>query len=106
MLFFAQTSKPEEFVQLVDSLVRQMREEEMKPEVFEALQKRLVAQNIRSLDHFENMAADLLDASQRGYSFRRPFELAESLHSMDILGICKSLMVDQRTVSTIQPKSS
>lgn len=106
MLFFAQTSKPEEFVQLVDSLVRQMREEEMKPEVFEALQKRLVAQNIRSLDHFENTAADLLDASQRGYSFRRPFELAESLHSMDILGICKSLMVDQRTVSTIQPKSS
>ena len=105
ILFFSQTEKPEEFVKLVESLVEKFKEP-MEKDTFEALHNRLVAQNIRALDNFENLAVDLIEAHQRDFDLMKSLELTKQLSLQDVTTICKKMDLSQKTVSTIYPKDS
>ena len=106
LLFYAQTHHPEKFVELVQSLIDQLQNEIMDQDTFEALHNRLIAQNIRGIDNFENLAVDLLEARQNGFQLMQAFEWTDKLTLEDVTSICHDLDLSHHTITTIRPKSS
>lgn len=66
VLFYAQTSRVDDFIELVDSLIRSPK---MDEEAFVSLHAQAVANNLRGLDHFDGLANDLLRSHFEGYSY-------------------------------------
>lgn len=75
-------------------------------ENYEALKAREIASNIRGLDHFENLAIELLEAKLSGYSYWDRFNLSKTMTRQEMIDLTKSLDLRHKTITTIQPKSS
>ena len=89
ILFYAQTEKVDAFRQVVESIARG--EQEIDPEGFESLKIQALARNIRSLDHFESLAIEMMRAELDGYDYLEWLDLVEELTLDEVLDIVKSL---------------
>ena len=104
ILFYAQTSKMDEFVNLVDSIMHSLIHDKMCEEDFEALQASYIGQNIRSLDQFDNFSLDLIRAYFEKYDFWDNFNLIKELNIDSIYDVCQTLNMSNKTITKILPK--
>lgn len=105
ILFFAQTNKVDEYIQLVKEVIQKMASP-MDEKIYQSLRNRTIAENIRVLDHFENMAVDMIEAKINQYSYWESLDLMNDLRIDDIQHICAQIDFSYETITTIYPKAS
>lgn len=105
LVFYAQTPNPKQYIELINQLTEDLTQA-LTQANYEALQSREIASNIRGLDHFENLAIELLEAKLGGYSYWDRFNLCKEMNRDQILDIVKNLKLEKKTITTIQPKTS
>lgn len=105
LVFYAQTPNPKEYIELINQLCSDL-SQAFSIENYEALKAREVASNIRGLDHFENLAIELLEAKLSGYSYWERFNLSKTMTRQEMIDLTKSIDLSHKTITTIQPKSS
>lgn len=105
LVFYAQTPNPKQYIELINQLTEDLTQA-LTQANYEALQAREIASNIRGLDHFENLAIELLEAKLGGYSYWNRFNLCKEMNRNQILDIVKNLKLEKKTITTIQPKTS
>ena len=104
VMFYAQTSKMEEFLHIVDSIVSSVKE--MDDDIFESLRAQGLARNLRALDHFESLAIDMLRSKLKGYDYFDEIKVIESLTKEELLDFVSSLSFENRAIVKIVPKES
>lgn len=100
--FWAQTRKKEEFIQLVDSLVKHRK---ISREAFDALKIQAIARNLRGLDHFENMATDLIRSKFLGFDYVEALDLAKNLDYDEVNAFIEGLDLSHRAIVEILPEN-
>ena len=104
ILFYAQTSRVDAFVSLVEELVHE--KAVLDPCVFESLKAQGMARNLRALDHFESLAIDVLRASLEGYDYFQEIQMVDDLKKSDVDAFISSLSFDSVAKVQIVPKVS
>ena len=104
IMFYAQTSRVDAFVQLVSDLMES--KAKMDDAVFESLKAQGMARNLRALDHFESLAIDVLRASLEGYDYFEEIQQVDSLKKEEIDSFISSLCFDHVAKVQIVPKTS
>lgn len=103
VLFYAQTHHPQAYIKLVEKMSKQL-VQGIDPTIFQAIKARALAQMIRGIDSFEDLAVDLLEAHISGYDHWQQYEMISKLSVEQINTYLKTLDLDHPTVTTIQPK--
>lgn len=104
ILFYAQTTKEKEFIDVVDSVMDSLIHEKIKEDDFEAIQNSYVGQNLRGLDHFDGLAMDWIRSVMFQYDYWTWFDSIHSITSSMVYKSCHSLDKNQRTITRIYPK--
>lgn len=105
ILFYAQTNKVNEYVELVHEITKEM-VQPMNEKIFQSLKIRTISQNIRNLDHFDNLAIDLIEAKVDGYSYWDCLEYIDQMSTDAIHSVTQRIDFSNSTVTTIYPKHS
>ena len=104
ILFYAQTQKVNEFIELVNQLIYKLVHEKMKEEDFIALQSSYTGANLRGLDHFESLAVDVIKSSMLHYDYWEWFNEVLNITQEKIMDVCSELDVSHKTITKIYPK--
>lgn len=105
VLFVSQTDRVDAFISLIESLIKEFKES-MDPACFQAIQVRMQAQNVRSLDNFDVLAYDLLSSKFEGYDHLSSLAYVDEMNPCLVSQLCKSLSFDNHSIIKIYPKSS
>lgn len=105
ILFYAQTNKVNEFIELIQELMEEFKTVPMSEKNFEAIQNSYIGANLRGLDNFENLAVDVLRSSINQYDFWKWFNQVSSLTIDELFSICSSFDIGNMTVTKIVPKT-
>ncbi len=103
ILFYAQTNRVDDFVDLVDSMVSNV---ELEKEAFTSLRAQAVANNLRGLDHFDGLANDLLRSYFEGYSYLEYLKMLQGMDYGQIKTYIADLDFSNRCIVKILPNES
>ena len=101
----AQTYKVQEFIDLVDKLVKKIKEP-IDPSIYHALSTKLISQNIRSLDSFDSLAIEMMRAHFENYDYLKSLELVKEMDPSVIEDLCSHLDFSYRSIIEILPNES
>jgi predicted Zn-dependent peptidase len=101
MLFYAQTKRPEAFVQEMKALIASR--PRISEDVFQGLRMDQEARSLRALDHFESLAQDVFRASLEGYDWQAAANLISELTLEDVHKVVDSLNFENVAVCRIDP---
>lgn len=105
LLFYAQTEKVDEFVNLIEMVIQQMKNEKMDEDVFKALKASYIGQNIRGMDQFDNLAIDITRAYFENFDVFENIEIIKQMTMEDIYSICSSLDYEHKNITRVLPNS-
>ncbi len=105
VIFVAQTYKVQEFIDLVDKLVKKIKEP-IDPSIYHALSTKLISQNIRSLDSFDSLAIEMMRAHFENYDYLKSLELVKEMDPSVIEDLCSHLDFSYRSIIEILPNES
>ena len=103
ILFYAQTDQIDAFTNLIDRIVNEIKTKDMNDDVFEALKASYIAQIIRGMDQFDNLAMDLTRAYYENFDFFENIKMSQSVTKEDIKEECQKLDFSNRTITKIYP---
>lgn len=102
VMFYAQTSRMQEFTKIVDSIVHNI--EMMDDEIFESLKAQGLARNLRALDHFESLAIDMMRSNLEEYDYFEEIKLIENMTKEELMAFVSTLSFENRAIVKIVPK--
>lgn len=91
LLFYAQTDKTEDFFQIVTKTLQVIQEKPVESRIFNSIKNRMYAQNIRTLNHLESLAIEVLQAQIQKISFMEPLRQLAYLNSDSVFQKVSSL---------------
>ena len=103
VLFYAQTSNPNEYIDLVSSLVKEIH---LKKDDYLSLHAQAVANNLRGLDHFDGLANDLLRSHFEGYDYIENLNRIQNMTFSQVQSYINNLDFSNRCVTQILPNDS
>lgn len=103
LLFYAQTEKVKEFIELIEYVVKQVGKGAIDEKVFKALKASYIGQNIRGMDQFDNLAIDITRSYFDKYDYFDNIELVKSITLEDVREICLSLDFKNRNITRVLP---
>lgn len=103
VLFYAQTSKPDEYIDLVSCLIQ---DTSLKKEDYLSLHAQAVANNLRGLDHFDGLANDLLRSYFEGYDYIENLNRIQNMTFAQVQAYLIGLDFSNRCVTQILPNDS
>lgn len=103
VLFYAQTTNVDAFIELVDKLV-QTRTVSLKN--YASLHAQAIANNLRGLDQFDGLANDLLRAHFEGYDYLEYLNCIQNMRLEQVEAYLKDLNFSNRCITKILPKDS
>lgn len=106
MMFYGQTEKVDEFVQIIEETVKKIQTELLDEKVVNSLKKRIVATNIRGLNYFDGLAGDLVRAHNLHYDFEKTLHVTEEFSPELVLSLMKNLDFSHKAIVKVCPKTS
>lgn len=103
VMFYAQTSHTEEFIDLINRLVHSINP--VKKEVLDSLKAQGLARNIRALDHFESLAIDMMRSVLENYDYFEEIRQIDHLNLDELNQMIANVSFENSTVLKIIPKS-
>ena len=102
VMFYAQTSQTEEFIRLVDRLVRSA--QPVTEEILNSLKAQGLARNIRALDHFESLAIDMMRSVLEDYDYFEEIRQIDRMELNELNQFIANVSFENRSVLKIIPK--
>ena len=103
VLFYAQTNKVNEFIELVDNLVQN---QEISDETYVSLHTRAIATNLRGLESFDGLANDLLRAHFDGYDYMKYLDGIQNTTLEEVKSYLTDLDFSNKCVVKVLPNES
>lgn len=103
VLFYAQTTNVEDFIELVSRLVQKRG---VSVENYQSLHAQAIANNLRGLDQFDGLANDLLRAHFEGYDYLKYLDGIQNMSLEQVEAYLKDLDFSNRCITKILPKDS
>ncbi|MGM9948346.1 EF-P 5-aminopentanol modification-associated protein YfmH [Floccifex sp.] len=104
ILFYAQTTKEKEFIDVVDSIMDSLIDKKIREEDFEAISNSYIGQNLRGLDQFDGLAIDWIRSTIFHYDYWNWFDSIKFASPSMVYDSCHSLNKNHRTITRIYPK--
>lgn len=105
IMFYGETTQKDAFIELCEACVKRICKADIKEEVLQQLQRRYYAQNIRSLNSFDDIAISFVRAS---FDHMDPFSSLEILNNIsmkDIQCSAKLVSTEHKTVTELLPST-
>lgn len=103
ILFYAQTTNPNAFIELVKDLVKHTT---LSSEDYESLHAQAVANNLRGLDHFDGLANDLLKSHFEGQDYVESLNYIQNMRLEQVKEYICDLDFSHMCVTKIIPNES
>lgn len=103
ILFYAQTTNPNAFIELVKDLVKHTT---LSSEDYESLHAQAVANNLRGLDHFDGLANDLLRSHFEGRDYVESLNCIQNMRLEQVKEYICDLDFSHMCVTKIIPNES
>ena len=103
ILFYAQTTNPNEFMELVKKLVQHAT---LSDEDYQSLHVQAVANNLRGLDHFDGLANDLLRSHFEGQDYVDSLNCIQNMSLDQVKDYILDLDFSHMCVTKIMPNES
>ena len=103
VLFYAQTSNPDEFIELIKKQVTNL---EISKDDYQSLHAQAIANNLRGLDHFDGLANDLLRSYFEEYDYLDSLNCIQTMTLEKVIEYIKSLDFSNICVTKILPNDS
>ena len=103
ILFYAQTTNPNAFIELVKDLVKHTT---LSSEDYESLHAQAVANNLRGLDHFDGLANDLLRSHFEGQDYVESLNYIQNMRLEQVKEYICDLDFSHMCVTKIIPNES
>lgn len=103
ILFYAQTTNPNEFMELVKKLVQHTT---LSDEDYQSLHAQAVANNLRGLDHFDGLANDLLRSHFEGQDYVDSLNCIQNMSLDQVKDYILDLDFSHMCVTKIMPNES
>ena len=103
VLFYAQTSNPDEFIELIKKQVTNL---EISKDDYQSLHAQAIANNLRGLDYFDGLANDLLRSYFEEYDYLDSLNCIQTMTLEKVLEYIKSLDFSNICVTKILPNDS
>lgn len=104
LLFYAQTDKAQEFIQLVQDIIT--RRPELPEATFEILKRQNLARSLRLQDSFQGLAQKQLRGSLDGITLEEMTDMARQITLEDMCRTVAGLDFENCTITTILPSKS
>lgn len=103
VLFYAQTTNPEAFIELVKE---QVKKKTVSNENYQSLRAQAVANNLRGLNHFDGLANDLLRSHFENFDYMDSLERIQKMSLEKVLSNLEDLDFSNVCVTKILPNDS
>lgn len=103
VLFYAQTTNPEAFIELVKE---QVKKKTVSNEDYQSLRAQAVANNLRGLNHFDGLANDLLRSHFENFDYMDSLERIQKMSLEKVLSYLEDLDFSNVCVTKILPNDS
>lgn len=103
VLFYAQTTNPEAFIELVKE---QVKKKTVSNENYQSLRAQAVANNLRGLNHFDGLANDLLRSHFENFDYMDSLERIQKMSLEKVLSYLEDLDFSNVCVTKILPNDS
>lgn len=103
VLFYAQTTNPEAFIELVKE---QVKKKTISNEDYQSLRAQAVANNLRGLNHFDGLANDLLRSHFENFDYMDSLERIQKMSLEKVLSYLEDLDFSNVCVTKILPNDS
>ena len=104
LMFFAESEKPEAFINLVHQIVKRMKTEGVQQEVLDQLKKRYFGQSVRSLNSFDDIAVTMIRNYFDHSDFFASMDVLYSITLEDITDACDMLDIENLGIVTLLPE--
>ena len=102
-LFYAQTTNPEAFIELVKE---QVKKKTVSNEDYQSLRAQAVANNLRGLNHFDGLANDLLRSHFENFDYMDSLDRIQKMSLEKVLSYLEDLDFSNVCVTKILPNDS
>lgn len=103
VLFYAQTTNPEAFIELVKE---QVKKKTVSNEDYQSLRAQAVANNLRGLNHFDGLANDLLRSHFENFDYMDSLDCIQKMSLEKVLSNLEDLDFSNVCVTKILPNDS
>lgn len=103
VLFYAQTTNPEAFIELVKE---QVKKKTISNEDYQSLRAQAVANNLRGLNHFDGLANDLLRSHFENFDYMDSLDRIQKMSLEKVLSYLEDLDFSNVCVTKILPNDS
>ena len=103
VLFYAQTTNPEAFIELVKE---QVKKKTISNEDYQSLRAQAVANNLRGLNHFDGLANDLLRSHFENFDYMDSLDRIQKMSLEKVLSNLEDLDFSNVCVTKILPNDS
>ena len=103
VIFYAQTNRVDAFIHLVNRIVSSSYQ--IEEDVFNSLKAQWLARSIRSLDHFESLAIDMMRSVLLEYDYFEEIRLVDSLSLDELNDFISKVSFKFSSKVTIVPKT-
>lgn len=103
VLFYAQTTNPEAFIELVKE---QVKKKTVSNEDYQSLRAQAVANNLRGLNHFDGLANDLLRSHFENFDYMDSLDRIQKMSLEKVLSYLEDLDFSNVCVTKILPNDS
>ena len=103
VLFYAQTTNPEAFIELVKE---QVKKKTVSNEDYQSLRAQAVANNLRGLNHFDGLANDLLRSHFENFDYMDSLDRIQKMSLEKVLSNLEDLDFSNVCVTKILPNDS
>lgn len=104
LMFYGETNKQEAFIELIQSLVKQMKEQGIEEGIMEQLKKRYFGQSVRSLNSFDDIAITMVRNYFDGSDFFASMDVLYSITREDIQAVGTYLDLENYCMVEVAPK--
>lgn len=105
LMFYSETSKPDEFIALCDHCVDEMKQGNISDAVLNQLKRRYFAQGVRSMNDFHDIATGFCRSYFMGIDYFKTFEIVEEICEQDIMEAGKRLNKEHRVLTRLMPET-
>lgn len=104
LMFYSETSKPEEFIRLCEECMAQMKQGTLDENLLNQLKKRYFAQGVRSMNSFDDIAVSFCRSYFTGIDYFKTLDIVDELTEEDVRSVVHKLDDQHRAIVRLMPK--
>lgn len=104
LMFYSETSKPDDFIALCDSCIDEIEKCSLSDEMLSQLKKRYFAQGVRSMNSFDDIAISFCRSYFAGIDYFKTLDMIEEITKETLLESGSMISKQHRAIVRLMPK--